>query len=902
MNYVLSATLQMKDDMTPAVKSAGKSISEMKGSLESASKSAESAAASFRKTGQAASSAAPAIDKMQSALKGASRNYKASFSLQDRASGVISQITSKLNSIKGKTYTAFLNVRGNMAAGNGPLGNFKSKASDVASGMLMGTGMQMAGAAGIGFGLFDAVKGYMDFEQEMSAVKAISGATDDEFKRLTDSAMKMGAETKFSAKESAQALEYMGMAGWKADEMIAGLPGVMNLAAASGEDLGRVSDIVTDAMTSFKLAASDATMFSDVLAATATNSNTNVSKMGYTFQYVAPLAGALGYTIQDTALAIGAMADAGIKGEQAGTSLRALMTRLVSPTKDTMSAMQTLGLSVTDSTGKMRPLRDILDDIRRGFNKLEPAERGQIASDLAGQEAMSGLLGIVNESDEKYNALAKAIDNSSGAAKRMAGIRMDNLRGDLEYLSGDWDSFTMSLMSGKAGSGLRSFVKEADSLLSDFSKSVNEHGLGARSLLSLLGDAVNDLKNKFLEMDGIGSLLAGGALAAGLYKITRLTASAVSNIKKLTSAPSELPGAGGMSTAKDMVVNARTVIVNGKVTSGGSAAPETVPGTSKGGKTGAKAFSAGKWINRALMGLSLLSAGYDIYNASPEERGSVAIHEGGQLAGMWGGAKIGASIGTAVAPGAGTIVGATLGGIAGGFAGNMAVDRMTKDGFIEAYKNPLEMDEDMSTYTKGTEEYTEKVSEAHSAMWESIKDEAEAIPSWFDSTIWSPIAGSASSTGSEIADAFSSAWGEMQNIWSGAAGWFDSNVAEPIANAISKLKQNRLEAIYAGMDEEGISYNKVNSSATGSAFADGGLTQINEHGGELIDLPQGSRIYPAGETSRIIQNEVKNDSRGGSTVNVTGNTFVVRNEADMDSIAYKIAQALEQGYANFGGA
>ena len=293
----------------------------------------------------------------------------------------------------------------------------------------------------------------------------------------------------------------MGMAGWKTDEMIAGLPGVMNLAAASGEDLGRVSDIVTDAMTSFKLSASDAVMFSDVLAATATSSNTNVGKMGYTFQYVAPLAGALGYTIQDTALAIGAMADAGIKGEQAGTSLRALLTRLSSPTKDSANAMAKLGLSITDSAGKMRPLRDILSDIRKGFKNLTPAEQAQVAADLAGQDAVSGLLGIVNETDDKYNSLAESIDKSAGAAKRMADIRMDNLAGDLEYLSGDWDAFTMSLMKGAASTGLRGFVQEADKLLSNFSGNVEVNGLGVRSILSLIGDSIKDLKDRFLAFD-----------------------------------------------------------------------------------------------------------------------------------------------------------------------------------------------------------------------------------------------------------------------------------------------------------------------------------------------------------------------------------------------------------------
>ena len=496
-NYVLSATLQLKDQFSAEVNKARSGFRGLTDTVKGTGAASDTAAAKLGQAGTAAVKAAGQADRAKRSFSGIRGAYEATIKAKDTATGTINKVKTELNGLKGKVYTVALNVKAN----NNWQG-MKNSMSGMAGGMILGSGMQMAGTAGIGFGIYDAVKGYMDFEQEMSAVKAISGATDEEFKRLTDMAVKMGADTKYSAKESAQALEYMGMAGWRTDEMIAGLPGVMNLAAASGEELGRVSDIVTDAMTSFKLSASDAAMFSDVLAATATSSNTNVGKMGYTFQYVAPVAGALGYTIQDTALAIGAMADAGIKGEQAGTSLRALLTRMAAPTKQSAAAMAQLGLSVTDSAGNMRPLRDILAELRVKFKQLTPEQQAQIAADLAGQEAMSGLLGIINESDDKYNALAKSIDNSTGAAERMAGIRMDNLAGDLEYLSGDWDTFTMNLMKGDASSGLRDFIKEADKLLSNFSGMVDEHGLGVRSILSLIGETINDLKDKILAFDG----------------------------------------------------------------------------------------------------------------------------------------------------------------------------------------------------------------------------------------------------------------------------------------------------------------------------------------------------------------------------------------------------------------
>ena len=617
-DYVLSATLELRDKFTAQINKAKSGFSDFERSLHGVSSAVDKTASSMEQSGVSAVKLASQANKAKSSLSGIRGTYSATVRAKDEATQTVRRIKTELNGLQGKAYTAMVNIRQ-----NAPLQQMKNNMSGMASGMLMGTGMQMAGAAGIGFGVYDAIKGYMDFEKEMSAVKAISGATEEEFQQLTDTAMKMGADTKFSATESAKALEYMGMAGWKTDEMIAGLPGVMNLAAASGEDFGRVSDMVTYAMTSFKLSASDAVMFSDVLAATATSSNTNVGKMGYTFQYVAPLAGALGYTIQDTALAIGAMADAGIKGEQAGTSLRALLTRLSSPTKDSANAMAKLGLSITDSAGKMRPLRDILSDIRKGFKNLTPAEQAQVAADLAGQDAMSGLLGIVNETDDKYNSLAESIDKSAGAAKRMADIRMDNLAGDLEYLSGDWDAFTMSLMKGSASTGLRGFVQEADKLLSNFSGNVEVNGLGIRSILSLIGDSIKDLKDKFLAFDGIGSILAGGALVFGLTKIVNLSRRAYDYLKNLTKAPSStIPGAGGSSGVGDMIVQARTVIVNGsttpgETTPGGKPSPQPLPTPGGGSRLGRLSRLAGRFG----LGLTLASGALDIAMAGEDQRG-----------------------------------------------------------------------------------------------------------------------------------------------------------------------------------------------------------------------------------------------------------------------------------------
>lgn len=296
-------------------------------------------------------------------------------------------------------------------------------------------GLMKKSAAVIGVASVVAAKKTIDvgksFEAGMSEVQAISGASGKDLEKLSAKAKQMGATTKFSATESATALKYMAMAGWKTNQMVSGLSGVMNLAAASGEDLGTVSDIVTDSMTAFGLKAKDSGHFADVLAKASSSSNTNVAMMGETFKYVAPLAGSMKYSIEDTATAIGLMANAGIKGSQAGTELRSILTRLVKPPKDAAAALSALGISTTKADGSMKPMRRTMAELREKFSGLTDSQKSQYAAAIAGQEAMSGLLAIVNASDSDFNKLQKAIDNSSGAAKKQADVMNNNLQGAL---------------------------------------------------------------------------------------------------------------------------------------------------------------------------------------------------------------------------------------------------------------------------------------------------------------------------------------------------------------------------------------------------------------------------------------------------------------------------------------
>jgi TP901 family phage tail tape measure protein len=279
-----------------------------------------------------------------------------------------------------------------------------------------------------------AVKVGSDFETGMSEVGAISGATGDDLIKLQEKAKEMGATTKFSATEASEGLKYMAMAGWDTSQMLDGLDGVMMLAAASGEDLGLVSDIVTDALTAFGMEAKEASGFADLLASASSNSNTNVALLGESFKYVAPLFGALGYSAEDAALALGLMANAGIKGSQAGTSLKTAIANLANPTDKMATAMGQLGLSITDANGEMLPFKDIMDELRIKFADLSEEQQAQYAATIFGKEAMAGMLSIINASEEDYEKLTEATRNYTGTAKEMADVMQDNLQGEIILL------------------------------------------------------------------------------------------------------------------------------------------------------------------------------------------------------------------------------------------------------------------------------------------------------------------------------------------------------------------------------------------------------------------------------------------------------------------------------------
>lgn len=388
-----------------------------------------------------------------------------------------------------------------------------------------------------------AIKVGADFEEGMSKVAAISGVTGEELEALTEKAKEMGAKTKFSATEASEAMQYMAMAGWKASDMVSGIDGIMNLAAASGEELASVSDIVTDALTAFGLQAKDSAHFADVLAKAASNSNTNVGMMGATFKYAAPLAGTLGYSVEDTAVAIGLMANAGIKGEQAGTALRGMLTRLIKPTDEVEGAMNALGISISNADGTIKPFNQLIKEMREAFAGLTDEEKAQRAASLAGQEAMSGFLAIVNASDADFLKLTDAINHADGASKQMAETMQDNLKGKLTILG--------SSLEGLGIQAYEKFEKPMKNAVAVAQKSVES--LSREMAKGKLGKSIDKIADSLGDLISATAKLAAKALPPLINGFAFLIDHGKDLVMVLSAVGGGMAAMKGYNLAKDVI-------------------------------------------------------------------------------------------------------------------------------------------------------------------------------------------------------------------------------------------------------------------------------------------------------------------------------------------------------------
>lgn len=486
---------------------------QLKTKLDATKKAYEESAAATGKDSEETKKLEEEYGKLKSQLEVSERQIRTTETAITRQEAAVNNSSAALAEMEAELREV------NAQLARAPFDEYAAKAEKV-GGVLTGAGQKLmplsAGIEALGVA---AVKTTADFDAEMSKVSAISGATGEDFDQLRDKAREMGSKTKFSATEAAEAMEYMAMAGWNTEDMLGGIEGIMNLAAASGEDLATTSDIVTDALTAFGLSAQDSGHFADILAAASSNANTNVSMMGETFKYAAPVMGAMGYSAEDAALAIGLMANAGIKSSQAGTALRGAITNLAKPTDTVAIAMEKYGISLTDSEGNMLSLRGVMEQLREKLGGLSEAEQANAAASLFGKEAMSGMLAIINGSDADFDKLSSAISNCDGASANMAETMQDNLQGQITILMSQLQELAISF-----GDLLMPKIREIVTHIQNFVDKLNNMDEGTKQTILNVGLFVAALAPMLIGLGKVVTFTANvsramGTLAGGFTKV-----------------------------------------------------------------------------------------------------------------------------------------------------------------------------------------------------------------------------------------------------------------------------------------------------------------------------------------------------------------------------------------------
>lgn len=991
-NYVLSATLELKDQFTAQVNKARSGFEGLTETLKSTGSASDTAAAGMGKAGTAAVKAAGQADRAKRAFQGIRGIYEATVRAKDDATAKIQKVKTELNGLKGKAYTVAINVKQ-----NGDIGGMKDKLSGMAAGAMAGLPVQAAGFAGLGYGVFDAVKNYSDFTAQLSQIKAVTGLDAEAMDAVKEKALELGADTQFSSTEAAQGMTELLKAGVSVKDVLGDASqAALDLAAAGQLSLPEAAEIMSTAINAFHI--DDATHAADVLVGAANASATGVQELKYSLSAVSAVAAGVGMSFDDTNTALAVFANNGLKGSDAGTSLKTMLMNLSPQTKQATEEMQRLGLLTDEGTSKffdqeghLRSLSDIAGLLQEHLSGLTDEEKMNALSTMFGSDAIRGGMIMLREGAKGVKDMNAAMKDIT--AHETAKVAMDNLRGSLLRLKSAWENLTIKLLDHGVGDGLRSFTDEFGKLTSHFSGLLDD-GLQVTDVIKIVGEGINDLKNKFLAFDGIGSVLAGGALAVGLKKIYNLAMKVKDVIQGI---PKNLPGGtptGGnglpsTSSVKDMVVTATNVIINSKgapTTAPTSAPPTNAPvpvpeGTPKGTPKpgwGARLSSWAKrvpWIGSAIaLGGTALDVAYAPEGEKLSTAGRDAAGLAGSFAGMKGGAAFGAWAGSMV-PGVGTAAGAIVGGIAGGIGGDMLGQKLAEsfqsinwDSFSQVINeknaewsqtfaqlgptiaNTFEgirqsmsdtadwLDAKQAELHQYMADSWEGIKQSGADTWESIKqsgvdswdmicqvaDErnAEWSQTFADAkdaaggylaeleesagTTWAGISSGASSMESNIASAFQLAKDEAEAAWDGVAVWFEKNVWGPLSERAQSAWEN-LQSTIADIRSSASSFSFsipsiFSGHATGSSFYAGGWTEINERGGEIVDLPQGSRIYPHATTERMIQAELENShSSGGGPVVVKGNTFYVREEADIDRIAYKLAKLIAQNSLNYGG-
>ena len=695
--------------------------------------------------------------------------YNITMRINDAALGGLRKIESTLQRIVGKVYPITLAVKGNVM----------NKLNGLMSGAAMGAGMFMpvAGMAGVGFGVANAIQASAGFEKQMSQVQAIRQLSKDsaEMKALTQQAKDLGMTTAWTRQQAGEAMYYQALAGWDTKNILATTPHILNLASAANMDLGRASDIVTDTMTAFNLKPTDtyvnkqgksvnaAEHYIDLLAKLQASSNTTVEQAYGAMKYSANQIGALTMNLQgqervqaamenatDAAVMTALMANAGIKESMGGTGISNIAQRMTSGNRNAYYALGLTDTQIEDAGHNLLSFEKIIKQLNKSFHegmdidklatfveeisgqkihadtrrkldklsrdilenggKMGTADAMQLATMIGGAEHAHKLLALIMGD---WDAMEKKLTEVDGTAEKMSKDMLDNLAGSFKLLGSAWDAFQQDLFTGTAGNSLRGLVDTMTEILTRANKLFKD-GIDIGDFGQIIADVVDKLKNKFMQLDGIGSLLAGGALVAGLMKIISLSQRAFTALKTMTQ-----PGAWSTVGAKGtggaglgagakvgtMTVSAGVVNVNGKVAGGAGGAGGA--GNRKVGNTAiidnynrtkehinAQAAMRSNAIKAGIGGAAFagIFSLLDIMNVksanaerlaaatTAEERTLIARenrHAEWQAAGGGLGSVVGAAIGAGLGSFAGPL-GTAIGGVVGGMLGD-AVGRWLGD-------------------------------------------------------------------------------------------------------------------------------------------------------------------------------------------------------------------------------
>ncbi len=934
-DYVLSATLELRDKFSAQVKKAKSGFTDFERSLRGTSAAVDNTAASMEKSGVAAVKLAQQADKAKASLSGLRGIYSATVRAKDEATQAVRRIKTELSGLQGKVYTAMVRIRQ-----NGPLQQMKNGLSGMAGGMLMGTSMQMAGAAGIGFGAFNAVQNYSDFTAQLSQIKALTDLDSQTMEQVKAKAMELGDATTFSSTEAAQGMTELLKAGVSVKDVLGDASeAALNLATAGGLGMGEAAEIMSTAMNAFHM--DDATHAADILAGAANASATSVQEMRYSLAACSAVAAGAGVSFDDTNTALAVFAQNGLKGSDAGTSLKTMLQNMIPTTKTQMEAFAELNLltengtsAFFDASGNMKSMADIAALLQDRLKGLTKEQQMTYLNAMFGSDAIRGGMILMREGakgvKDMYDAMSKV------TAADTAAVMMDNLKGSLNELSSAWENLTIKLLDSGAGDGLRGFIDELTDLTRGFNKALDD-GFQFTDLLSTLGDGLKDLKDKALALDGVGSVLAGGALVVGLTKIVSLAQRARQYLGDLTKAPSSQPGGGG-SGAGDMVVNARTVIVNGTTTpgsggGGGGAPGKPSPGPARPGM-GSRAANIARRLARVGLPLTLLNGALDIAMAPEGQTGAAVGGTVGSTAGWLVGAKAGAATGAGIGSlfgGVGAVPGAAIGGLVVGMAGSFG------GGALGQYLGGLDWDNEVqyasqsfdrisAQFAAKNQEWVDAYAQTCAQMqakgqeWEdSIHQNLDGFASYmnlktdeaktFALGCWDTIATTAAEKNQQWAQSFDEAKNRagqsLEALKTWASGVWDSLAqgASAAASSISAKLSGAWDAVQGAAPSFSFDMGSIfDHNATGSTHFAGGWTEVNERGGEAIWLPNGSWIYPHATTERMLQKRLAQVGSGSAPqVTISGNTFTVREEADISRIAYELLKLMSTAHANYGG-